>query len=203
MVSVAVAGITVLPIGRPPDREQDTAPPFEELAADILSQTIEQLRDAYPAARDTFALDDTYFLALLFSVDGSEVAAVPCRTFEIAPDTSWMAPLTTPAGPVNYVVTWDPALRLSSGLGVNSTLGNIRQVFGQVAIRAVEFVGWYAVVVRDDAALGLRFRLTRFDGSALFGWDNWDEYDYALKPELVPDSARVDQVWINARCPER
>lgn len=132
---------------------------------------------------------------------GEPVTAAECPTR----DTTWMASegvrergaavtigggilvllSDSASGRLTRIITTDRAFRTERGIGVGSTVGDLRRAHGRVCLT----LGEGEVVVSAAQLPGLSFATTADYGSvARIGAD--------LEAAAVPDSARITRMWI-------
>ncbi|GAC1688421.1 MAG: hypothetical protein NVS9B3_07010 [Gemmatimonadaceae bacterium] len=93
------------------------------------------------------------------------------------------------ASTISRIVVADPAFRTDHGIGVRSSVGDLRKAHGQICAALREG----AVVVTSAAIPGLSFATTASTALVLRGGPRALERD----PGLVPDSAKVTTFWID------
>ena len=89
-------------------------------------------------------------------------------------------------------------MRTREGLGVGSTLADLRKALGPMLVLAVEEQGVFALP-RSNPKSRILFRLGGLEIEAVPG--GWTPADTAAKSDLVPGTAQVVeiQVWSRAR----
>jgi len=101
-------------------------------------------------------------------------------------------------GRLSVIIVRTPSVRTREGLGVGSTLADLRKALGPMLVLAVEEQGVFALP-RSNPKSRILFRLGGLEIEAVPG--GWTPADTAAKSDLVPGTAQVVeiQVWSRAR----
>ncbi len=148
--------------------------------------TFEQIRATCPGARDTI---DTRFAALVLPVFGGGISITP----PVAPDYT----LSSLAGSIGGILVETPEARTREGLGVGSTVDELRKRLGSMFVALESDVGAYAVP-QARPRWGIYFFLKSLDPSAVPG--GWTP-DSAVYSDSVAGTAVV--AWVEVHRPGR
>lgn len=149
-----------------------------------LKASVEEVRLLCPEARDTVDALFNYG-AVLIPGFGSALRVEPLSFLYIRD--------TVPRGPMGVVVIETPLVRTVDGLGVGSTLGDLRRLLGPMLILAEPELGVFAVP-RSNPRGGREFKVGGLDATAVpGGWAG----DTLANSNLASDNLRVTrvQVW--------